>query len=436
MPPPLPHRTRHRAAAVRVCMCVCVCGVAVAPAPHRRVPPSFTTGAKDPGAGRRVPAGSGYAGAGAALLAAAQAAAGRLADEEIICGEGEDGVPRCMYRVNGFTCLQAGAPEAHRGAADACAWDQDWQLASTPCWSAPPEAQTRDRAFAHWMPGDSVAVDLLNRAHASSERVTTCYEMAVRAAVETPAHFTEFKRDPRYTAVLEHVDPARGLEYLQHIGRQNLEAAPLDRVLANDEIGRPRTCFYTRLGRFASPTTLRYLKFAFDIRAWFGSLDGMRVVEVGGGYGGLGKVLFDLNPGIASYATYDIPPVLKLVAKYHASMRTLEVARAEGRCCEYRDGTDAKQFAKHGAGDIFISYYALTELTDEHATHYLTAVAARCPHGLIELERAKYSRWQRDSRLRQIEALYGPLTVVPERPSTGDNLFVGWGLIDAARTEL
>ena len=38
-------------------------------------------------------------------------------------------------------------------------------------------------------------------------------------------------------------------------GAANLEAAPLDRVLANDEIGRPRTCFYTRLGRFASPTT-------------------------------------------------------------------------------------------------------------------------------------------------------------------------------------
>jgi len=98
--------------------------------------------------------------------------------------------------------------------------------------------------------------------------------------------------------------------------------------------------------------------------------------------------------------------------------------------------TDAAKFSTHDAGDLFISYYALTELTDEYAAYYLSAVAAKCPHGLIELERGKYGRWQRDSRLRQIEALYGPLTVVPETPSTGDNVFVGWGLVHAARQEL
>lgn len=409
-----------------------VCSVAVAPAP-RRVPPTFTSSS----AARADP------------LPAAKKAAGLAGHDTVewkVCDEGEDGAQRCMYRANGFTCLLIGgwgASEEHRAAADACAWTRDWEPVSSPCWSAPPETRARGGAFAHWMPGDIVAVDFLNKAHAHSELVTACYEMAVLAAVSNPADFAEFKRDPRYTAVLEHVDPARGLEYLNHllVGRGTseeglLDMGLLDRVLANDEIGHPRTAFYMHLGRFASPTTLRYLKFAFDVRKWFGSLDGMRVVEVGGGYGGLSKVFFDVWPGIASHATYDLPAVLQLVMKYHASMSTLNAPRAEGRCCEYRDGTDSAKFSTHDAGDLFISYYALTELTDEYAAHYLSAVAAKCPHGLIELERGKHDRWQRDSRLRQIEALYGPLTVVPERPSTGDNVFVGWGLMHAARQEL
>ena len=258
--------------------------------------------------------------------------------------------------------------------------------------------------------------------------IAPCYKMAVREALESPEAFAVFKRDPRYTVVLEHATPALGLDYLSiTLARGAVSEDLLQRVLANDDAGDPRRCFYSQIGRLASPTTLSYLKFASDMRILFGTLDGLRVVEVGGGYGGLSKVLFDVFPRIAGYAVYDIPEVLALMERYHAGMATLEDARAEGRCCEYRDGSDSSKFASSLAADVFISYYALTELTDEHAAAYFAGVAMRAPRGIIELDGIKYARWSK-SVLQELQALHGPLTVRAEDPSTGDHYFVAWGV--------
>jgi putative sugar O-methyltransferase len=183
----------------------------------------------------------------------------------------------------------------------------------------------------------------------------------------------------RSQVVLEHVEPEFGLYYLSTtLARGGISDSLLQRVLANDETGDPRRCFYGAIRRLASPTTLRYLKFASDMRILFGTLDGLHVVEVGGGYGGLSKVLFDVFPHIAGYAVFDLPEVLPLIEKHHASMPTLDDARAQGRCCQYLDGSDNSKFASAPPADLFVSYYALTELSDEHAASYLADVAMRC----------------------------------------------------------
>ena len=59
----------------------------------------------------------------------------------------------------------------------------------------------------------------------------------------------------------------------------------LDRFRENDRYGKPETCSYGEHGLF-SPTTLRYIKVASDISQLFGSLDGLRIIEIGSGYGG------------------------------------------------------------------------------------------------------------------------------------------------------
>lgn len=39
----------------------------------------------------------------------------------------------------------------------------------------------------------------------------------------------------------------------------------------------------------------------------------------------------------------------------------------------------AAKFSTHDSGDLFISYNALTEVTDEPVAHYVYTVAAKCP---------------------------------------------------------
>ena len=130
---------------------------------------------------------------------------------------------------------------------------------------------------------------------------------------------------------------------------------------------------------------------------------------------------------------------------YHARMSTLDSARREGRCCTYMDGSASQpntlthnrelgkdalfldtQIASTQAPtgkppnrpssrrpDVFISYYALTELADPVAARYFEALAVRAPHGLIELDGVTFARW-RGTFLRRLEELHGEMMVVSE----------------------
>jgi hypothetical protein len=59
----------------------------------------------------------------------------------------------------------------------------------------------------------------------------------------------------------------------------------MERFKINDLVGSPTTYVYHRFGRI-SPSTLRYVKVASDLRRLFGDLTGAKVAEIGVGYGG------------------------------------------------------------------------------------------------------------------------------------------------------
>ena len=99
--------------------------------------------------------------------------------------------------------------------------------------------------------------------------------------------FERFKSNTDYTAVLEHVGYEEGKQYLKEIDIDYLDK--LDEVKKNDSIGQPNTYEYPSIGEI-SPTTIRYIKNTSDIIKKFGtSFDS--IVEIGGGYGGLCKVM-------------------------------------------------------------------------------------------------------------------------------------------------
>ena len=63
-----------------------------------------------------------------------------------------------------------------------------------------------------------------------------------------------------------------------------------------------------------SPTTLRYLKVASDLKIRFGGDIGQKIAEIGGGYGGQARVC-DTICETGEYQVFDLPDVNQLVSK-------------------------------------------------------------------------------------------------------------------------
>ena len=100
--------------------------------------------------------------------------------------------------------------------------------------------------------------------------------------------FTEFKSHPAYRHVLEHVSFEEGKQYLDEIKIDYIDK--LSEVKQNDVMGRPVTYDYGAPFSYISPTTIRYLKNTSDIVNKFGT-SFESIAEIGGGYGGLCKVM-------------------------------------------------------------------------------------------------------------------------------------------------
>ena len=137
------------------------------------------------------------------------------------------------------------------------------------------------------------------------------YPAFCRRAARDDATFAQFKREPAYVKVLEHLTCDQGERYLSRLLVQSPELEPLLPLFqSNDRLGGPRTCDYGRWGMF-SPTTLRYAKVLSDLLTLFGPLDGLRIVEIGGGYGGQCLVT-SLAAKPKSYTLVDLDAVLDL----------------------------------------------------------------------------------------------------------------------------
>ena len=81
--------------------------------------------------------------------------------------------------------------------------------------------------------------------------------------------FNNFRRDPIYNQILEHVSEELGKEYLEFVANDPEVLAALEKFKANDDYGNPRIYSYRDVGEI-SPTTLRYIKVLVDLKKHFG----------------------------------------------------------------------------------------------------------------------------------------------------------------------
>ena len=187
------------------------------------------------------------------------------------------------------------------------------------------------------------------------DEAATPYLNVCNYAANSDEFFKQFKSHPAYRHVLEHVSYEEGKEYLKEIDIDYLDK--LDEVKENDSLGSPVIYEYPSVGEI-SPTTIRYIKNTSDIINKFGnSFDS--IVEIGGGYGGLCKVLSSFIK-FEQYLLLDLEECNLLSRKYlsHFNLPTLSYRSEE------IDEID-ENF------DLLISNYAFSECHKEVQQDYI-----------------------------------------------------------------
>ncbi len=253
----------------------------------------------------------------------------------------------------------------------------------------------------------------------------TPYPQFCMQAASNQHVFFEFKRAPIYQCIVETVTNQQGQEYLDVIINKYPDTVPLlDKLRENDLIGNPITHNYGNYGSF-SATNLRYIKTACDLKHLFPDISQMHIVEIGGGFGGLCKVLSQMG-GFASYTIIDLPEANALAEKY---LSTLGVDNVH-----FIDNTDLSQI---GAYDLVISNYAFSEIDRGEQQSYLDSVIKCTPNGYMIMNFISQHLGS-ISMEEFVRILYENKKigkVEREHPSTNPyNLMVTWQAADATDT--
>lgn len=217
------------------------------------------------------------------------------------------------------------------------------------------------------------------------------YEVAAAAAAADPNLLAHFKRDERYTAILEHVSEEQGRQYLDLILAIPEGHGPtfVDIRLfcaSNDKIGDPvRHEYDMKEGGgilYASPTSLRYVYHAHLILSHCKKLglESPKFVEIGGGYGGLAAAIlfFAQRYGIrlgALYRILDLPGPLALQRAY------LKEGWRED-CCSFLDASTYGEGIQEN-GLFLISNYCFSEIDPEHRALYKKILFPKVAHGFL-----------------------------------------------------
>lgn len=245
------------------------------------------------------------------------------------------------------------------------------------------------------------------------------YIAAVVAAVTDPEAFRNFKRNRDYQEVLEHATHAHGAGCLAEIERMAPDLlSKIDVFKTNDELGGATTFDYPGIGRI-SPSTLRYVKIAAEIRGIFGMRPFARIAEVGCGYGGQLLILDKLFE-IRECHLFDLMPVLDLTSRYLES-HLLDCSYAPWTINRHPGGLDY---------DLAISNYAFSELPSRLQRKYVEKVFSRARAGYLIMNSGRPGcAFTGDHlSLAELRELLPPCEVLDERPFTHPgNYLIVWG---------
>ena len=221
------------------------------------------------------------------------------------------------------------------------------------------------------------------------------------AAASNEQEFSNFRSSVYIQQVIETRPPDWNHIFLNVIDNCRLPTDILSVAAVNDRIGSPVTSDVR--GHRLAPTTLAYAMDAAVLYSLFGSLEGMRIAEIGGGYGGFASIACRLWN--VDYTIYDIPEALALQSRY---------LQATG--C--RQPTLRHEVVADGF-DLVVSNCALSELSIDHMNTYMNSVLRPSKRGFIGWNNVNTTPW-----IAQTEWGFGWLSryLHPTR--------VSWGLLN------
>lgn len=198
------------------------------------------------------------------------------------------------------------------------------------------------------------------------EQNTSDYLELCRRAVEDDEVFANFRSTEPMNMIVENSPLKSGMEYTMCI-QENYRWLfdHMDKFITSDNIGNPET--YLLPESTAKPTTMRYIKTVGDLHKFFGPLSGMIIAEIGGGYGGLCKIIHDVYKP-ADYHIFDLPEPLALQKKF---LSKFDITPVTG---EYPDHID-----------LLIAMYSWSELSHDLQNEYLTNVISKAKNCYIML---------------------------------------------------
>lgn len=148
--------------------------------------------------------------------------------------------------------------------------------------------------------------------------------------------FASFRSHPAMVAIIEHVAPEQGEQYLSLLRQHapDLLAPKIIKLLQRFDAHGGGTPVDYGGGIQLTPNTLRYAWVHSRIRSHFGSqfakdhaskdrtiknrgwAKGWKICEIGGGYGGQAALTLSLEPGVRDYALYDQVEPARLAKRF------------------------------------------------------------------------------------------------------------------------
>ena len=245
----------------------------------------------------------------------------------------------------------------------------------------------------------------------------TAYLGVCKQVLSNPEMFQQFKRHPIYNLFYENVSFEEGVEILNLLKKEDpeiLKPKLLEKIRRIDCIGGPCVFTYEPIGPF-SPTTLSYLKIATDLKKMLGPKEKLRIIEIGGGNGGLCKVLHEVLD-IEQYTIIELEESLELAEKH---LRALDIKRVQFM---------RPQDVKIEPCDLLISQNGFSESSQTLQKKYIKKLFSSAQSGYILCSfYPKYYRVQalkKQDLLKCLQKEKLKVEMHPEIPRTGKSNFV------------